>query len=417
MKESVSLLFGGIVKKLKGLRTIAVFLLVAVIGMTAGCAKKKTGVWSVNEGQPNESFFGKNVVYDYPVKFEECTDAAGIKWQVGYMDVTPQNANGKVLVLIHGKGANAGYFGYVMRKALAKGIRVIAPDLPHYGKSIAGNIDKPLSRSLDQTREAIYDLVVNKLGVKKAVYLGHSLGGQWVMGYALKYPDAVEKLILESPGGLEQFRIPMFSPKFINDLAALKENPIYKKMFDAEFAKTPEAIRLFYYYKMKDASGKVVKAPVGYFVNDSEYAQFLTEVRVKMITNDFNTVKGKEYYNYVITYVRDVFTLGIEMYPKSAYSIYEKYPQIKAPILVLFGKDDAFIPTMVSGMKKFGLNKGIILPFYKMMKEAGNIPTVKLYSGVGHFPHTDIPDEFSDDVISYTISNKVSGAETNIDSW
>ena len=35
---------------------------------------------------------------------------------------------------------------------------------------------------MQDMREVIYDLVVNQLGVKKAYYLGHSLGGQFVTG-------------------------------------------------------------------------------------------------------------------------------------------------------------------------------------------------------------------------------------------
>ena len=44
----------------------------------------------------------------------------------------------KVLVIIHGKGAFAGHYGNVMQYALRSGLRVIAPDLPHYGMSGPG---------------------------------------------------------------------------------------------------------------------------------------------------------------------------------------------------------------------------------------------------------------------------------------
>ena len=51
-----------------------------------------------------------------------------------------------------------------------------------------GNLEKSPARTMQDMREVVYDLVVNQLGVKKAVYLGHSLGGQLVIGYALTWP-------------------------------------------------------------------------------------------------------------------------------------------------------------------------------------------------------------------------------------
>lgn len=89
----------------------------------------------------------------------------------------------KVLVIVHGKGAFGGLYGNVMQYALRSGLRVIVPDLPHYGMSGPGNLDKSPARTMQDMREVVHELVVNQLGVKKAAYLGHSLGGQLVMGY------------------------------------------------------------------------------------------------------------------------------------------------------------------------------------------------------------------------------------------
>src|SRR5260370_32401715 len=111
----------------------------------------------------------------------------------------------KVLDIIHGKGAVGGHYGNIMQYALRSGLRVIVPDLPHYGMAGPGNLDKSAARIMQEMREVIYDLVVNQLGVKKAYYLGHSLGGQFVMGYALTWPDAVQGLALEAPSGLEEY--------------------------------------------------------------------------------------------------------------------------------------------------------------------------------------------------------------------
>src|SRR4051794_19170298 len=82
---------------------------------------------------------------------------------------------------------------------------VIVPDLPHYGMSGPGNLDKSPARTMQDMRDVVHELVVNQLGIKQAYYLGHSLGGQLVMGYALTWPEALQGLALEAPAGLEQY--------------------------------------------------------------------------------------------------------------------------------------------------------------------------------------------------------------------
>ena len=59
----------------------------------------------------------------------------------------------------------------------AAGLRVIVPDLPHYGMSGPGNLDKSPARTMQDMREVVHDLVVNQLGVKKA-YLSRPLTGR-----------------------------------------------------------------------------------------------------------------------------------------------------------------------------------------------------------------------------------------------
>ena len=149
---------------------------------------------------PNKSFWKDYVTYPYPVKYADAKDKRGTSWQIGYMDeYAGTDKDPKVLVIIHGKGAFGGHYGNIMQYALRSGLRVIVPDLPHYGMSGPGNLDKSPARTMQDMREVVYDLVVNQLGVKKAFYLGHSLGGQFVMGYALTWPDAVQGLALEAP--------------------------------------------------------------------------------------------------------------------------------------------------------------------------------------------------------------------------
>jgi homoserine O-acetyltransferase len=82
-------------------------------------------------------------------------------------------------------------YGNIMQYALCSGFRVITPDLPHDGMS-GRAIWTRAPRAPCRTRTTVvHEFVVNQLGVKRAAYLGHSLGGQLVVGYALSWPEAV----------------------------------------------------------------------------------------------------------------------------------------------------------------------------------------------------------------------------------
>ncbi|MGV8058724.1 MAG: alpha/beta fold hydrolase, partial [Smithellaceae bacterium] len=187
----------------------ALFIALMLLAGCAGAPQVKpftVNPVKIEKASTGKSFWRDQVTYPFAVKYARAKDSKGIEWEVAFMDeyygVDPDP---KVIVLIHGKGGFGAYFGHVMKVALKNGLRVIVPDLPHFGKSIPGNLDKPLSRSMQDTREVMHDIIVKQLGVRKATYLGHSLGGQWVLGYALTYPDVVEKIILESPAGLEEY--------------------------------------------------------------------------------------------------------------------------------------------------------------------------------------------------------------------
>ena len=43
----------------------------------------------------------------------------------------------------------------------------------------------------------------------------------------------------------------------------------------------------------------------------------------------------------------------------------------------------------------------IITPFKQRMTAAGNAPQIKVYPGVGHFIHTDVPYEFAKDTVDF----------------
>ncbi len=156
---------------------------------------------------PEKSFFTNHLHYPFPHQFATVKDSQGRQWELAYADLFQGAAAAKeqapALVLLHGRAMNSGYWGKLLEAPLAAGWRVVTIDWSHTGKSLPRNLSLPVNRSMDDARQLIHQLVVGQLGIRKASYLGHSLGGQIAAGYALRFPDNVERLVLYAPGGLE----------------------------------------------------------------------------------------------------------------------------------------------------------------------------------------------------------------------
>jgi hypothetical protein len=80
--------------------------------------------------------------------------------------------------------------------------------------------------------------------------------------------------------------------------------------------------------------------------------------------------------------------------------------KLKVPIFLAFGAREPFIPgTPLNGLQS--LSGDIINPFMNRMTAAGNRPVLKVYPGVGHFIHTDVPYEFAKDTVDFMKTRRV----------
>lgn len=141
--------------------------------------------------------------FDYPheLKRREFTSQRQ-NLSMGYMDVAAKNPNGRTAVLLHGKNFCAATWEATIAKLSEAGFRVIAPDQIGFCTS-----SKPATYqfSFQQLAANTKDLL-DELGVKQAVVIGHSMGGMLAARYTLMYPDAVEQLVLVNPIGLEDWQ-------------------------------------------------------------------------------------------------------------------------------------------------------------------------------------------------------------------
>ncbi len=123
-----------------------------------------------------------------------------------------------VVVFLHGSGNGAcGYSNFKgnIPALVGAGYRVIVPDLIGYGYSDKpDDVEYPLSFFIDCVKQTL-----DVIGVDKVTLVGNSLGGAIALGFALAHPDAVERLVLMAPGGL-------------NDLPDYLAMPGMKRMFE-----------------------------------------------------------------------------------------------------------------------------------------------------------------------------------------
>ncbi|RKS97702.1 alpha/beta fold hydrolase [Chryseobacterium defluvii] len=122
--------------------------------------------------------------------------------KMAYMDVKPKIPNGKTIMLLHGKNFNGAYWEQTAKDLSAKGFRVIIPDQIGFGKSSKPQHYQFSFAQLAANTKAILD----EVAVNKTIVLGHSMGGMLATRFTLMYPETVEKLILENPIGLEDYK-------------------------------------------------------------------------------------------------------------------------------------------------------------------------------------------------------------------
>lgn len=140
--------------------------------------------------------------YPHPVR-TFAFDSQRQQLEMAYLDVAPTGAaNGRSVVLLHGKNFCAATWESTIAALAGAGYRVIAPDQIGFCKS-----DKPERYQFSFAQLAANTrALLDSLGIERPVVVGHSMGGMLAARYALQYPDAVERLALVNPIGLEDWK-------------------------------------------------------------------------------------------------------------------------------------------------------------------------------------------------------------------
>jgi len=128
-------------------------------------------------------------------------DVAGTRTR--YHDV----GQGEPTILIHGGGPGASGLSNFRRNVepLAAGRRVIVVDLPGFGKTEGKLKEGPTFEAMGEFVRAFMDVI----GIRKASFVGNSLGGATSLLVALRAPERVNRLVLMGTGGSQAVFTPM----------------------------------------------------------------------------------------------------------------------------------------------------------------------------------------------------------------
>jgi pimeloyl-ACP methyl ester carboxylesterase len=290
----------------------------------------------------------ESVQYAYPVKyFKVITEGQDLK--MAYMDVAPTiAANGRTVILFHGKNFGGYYWTNVIKALASSGFRVIVPDQIGFGKSSKAFIHYSFHEMATWNRQ-----LLDSLGVKKTIVLGHSMGGMLATRFALLYPEHTEKLLLENPIGLEDYKT------FIPYVTTAQQ-------YQTELKSTAESIKKYYqtsyFTKWEPAYDELVRIAAGVTFS----ADFPRWAKVAAMT-------------FTMIYEQPV--------------VYE-FSNLKVPTVLFIGKADKTIVGKALLSKEEQAKYGQ----YKILGKAtaSKIPGSKLieFEGCGHIPHLEIPDEF-----------------------
>jgi pimeloyl-ACP methyl ester carboxylesterase len=103
--------------------------------------------------------------------------------------------SGPTVILLHGLGADATNWA-MNTSVLAKSYHVYVPDQIGFGDS-----DKPAINYRVGTLVDFLDGFYKKVGITKATVVGNSLGGWTAMAFTLAHPDKVERMVLVDSAG------------------------------------------------------------------------------------------------------------------------------------------------------------------------------------------------------------------------
>lgn len=295
----------------------------------------------------------QKISYPFPVQYLNLV-IEGKPARMAYMHIEAAAPNGKTVLLFHGKNFNGYYWKEVMAFLSKKGYGVVVPDQVGWGLSDKPEIHYSFHLLAFNTKK-----LLDTLNIQKVQVIGHSMGGMLAARFSLMYPGTVEKIILENPIGLEDYRT--FVP--YRPLDSVIET------------------------ELKSNHASIKKYQQTYYpVWKPEYEQYVTaQYMAQQIPDSLQAATASAISSQMI-YEQPV--------------VYE-FRNIPHPALIIIGQEDRTVVGKNLLSKEEAVHHGQYPQLGKWLKSQMKNSTLIELPGVGHIPHIQELNIFQDHVLRF----------------
>jgi pimeloyl-ACP methyl ester carboxylesterase len=256
-----------------------------------------------------------------------------------------RGGSGPPLLLVHGILSSI-YTWRDLLPLLAREHDVVALDLPGFGAS-----DQPVGLSGSVYPGVLLGLM-GEIGIQRAEIVGHSLGGAVACLLAAEHPERVERLVLVAPAG-----------------------------FNLAAEELPWILRA------------VEWPPVGALLERLPVRRALVRMALRQVVYDDALVTAERVEEYWAPLTRPGAVASLRALLSSRHALGASFPEVaarvRAPTLLLWGRDDAWIPisdaerflAAISGSRKHVLERCGHLPQEERPRDTAGLILEFLSSG------------------------------------
>ena len=267
-----------------------------------------------------------------------------------------QGGSGPPLVLVHGLGSSAAVEFYFNLEPLVANHRVLAIDLPGFGRS-----DKPaLEYTIELFVKAVRDLMICE-HLERAAVMGVSMGGRVALGLALDSPQMVDRLILVDALGVgaprRVFAYRILLTRGLGELTLHGTARALRRM-------NPRTIRRFWTWYMK-RPGRV--------------DGILTDQR---IADHGELLSKPEYRAAYLSALRSIAGMNTL---RDGIVVQERLKELRMPTLLVWGRHDHIFPAAHAEAALNVLSNG----------------RAEIFEESGHTPQMEEPDRFNRIVLDF----------------